>query len=281
MSLDLSRLQLRAGKVTAQVASAIVSVTLDAAEASVAALTISLDDAGVLASSGLADAGSTVLWDGTPWMVGGVTTRWNDDATVRHDVACRSRLARALRRTYKASAESQVSPSEWVTRRVAAAGGTAICQPSARRSTIAQTSGDERQSELDVIESLAADLGWSWMEFDGRLLFGSPFWAWSARPSGQKVWPITWRRHPGSDALTVEVAVDDDDTDFTATGSTTVPASAGDRVRPWDLLRLTGFGARDGDYLVTKVSRTADPAAPTALDFAQPRRESTKAGSSS
>lgn len=280
MSLSLDRLVVRGGRVRADVASAVTALTVDASAGTVAQLTIDLDDGGVLASSGLADVGGTVTWDGDPWQVAASTTTWSAEATVAHRVDCRSRLARALRRTYRASAERQVSPSDWVARRVAAAGGVAVCQPSAKRSTIAQTSGDERQSELDVIESLASDLGWTWVEFGGRLLFGSAHWAWTTGPAGQKTWPATWRRNPATDVQSAEITADDDDTETIATGTATLPGSVGDRVRPWDLLRLTGFGNRDGNYLVTGVSRSADPATPTSVQLAQPRRESTKAGSS-
>jgi hypothetical protein len=280
MTLDIGRLRLRGTKVAADIAAAVTGLTVDAAQGTVAQLTLTVDDGGVLARSGLAQRGSTVVWDGQPWQIATTTARWGRDSTQTHEVECRSPLARTLRRSYRASAERQVSPSEWVARRVAAAGGVAVCQPSARRSTIAQMSGDERQSELDVITSLASDLGWDWVELDGRLLFGSPHTAWTSAPAGQRTWPVTWSRSERSDALEADITVDDDDPVAAATGTVTVPSEAGDRVRPWDLLLLAGFGSRDGRYLVTSITRSADPAADAVLQVAQPRQESTKDGSS-
>ena len=282
MKLDSTSLTISGGKVSADLEQVLTGLTLDAGAGSVAQLVVTASDVnGIIAKSGLMSTGTTVTWQGQPWQVGGRATERGSDNSVIHEFTCRSTLARKLRRTYKASAEKKVSPSQWVTRRVAAAGGTAICQPSSKQGTIAQTSGDRRESELDVIANLAGDLDWTWVEWGGRLWFGSRYWAWQGNAAGQRTWPVTWGKDPASDAIASSLAVDDDDIESRVSGSITVPYRLGVKMRPWDRISLAGHGRDNGMYLVEKVTFSADTSTPISIDVAVPNRPSKKSGSSS
>lgn len=280
MRLDTDSLRLAGATITADISDVLTTLTVDYGTDSVAQLTISAsDDRGIIARTALMTPGTAVLWQGDTWQVGARTTARGSDATILHTFDCRSTLARGLRRNFKASAEKKVSPSEWITRRVAAAGGTATCQPSSKQGTIAQTSGDQRQSELDVIGSLCSDQGWSWIEWGGHLIAGTRYWAWQGN-AGLRLWPVTWDRKASSDAIASEITVDDDDTDNVASGTVTLPYDYGVKLRPWDRLSLSGFGVDDGIYLVEKVALSADTTSPISVDVTQPRLPAKKSGSS-
>jgi len=281
MTVDTATLRLGSARLGADIEQVLTGLTLDASSDSVAQLTVTAsDDNGIIAASNLAATGTALTWMGQAWQVAAITTRWGEDNTIGHSFDCRSALARRLRRTYKASAEKKVSPSQWVTGRVTAAGGIAICQPSSKQGTIAQSSGSDRQSELDVIANLASDLDWSWCEWGGRLWFGSRYWAWSGNATGQRLWPVTRGTSPASDAISVEATIDSDTTDNLATGTVTVPYGYGVKVRPWDRVRLAGYGQRDGVWLVDAISVTADGFSPVSLTIAQPHLPAKKKGSS-
>lgn len=281
MTLDTSTLTIATAKISADISDVLTSLQLDATADSVAQLTIeAADNQGTIGRSPLMTTGTTVTWMTETWQVAAITTTWGEDATVAHSFDCRSRLARALRRTYKASAEKKVSPSEWVTRRVTAAGGIAICQPSSKQATIAQSSGKDKQSELDVIANLASDQEWSWCEWGGRLWFGSRYWAWQGHATGQRLWPVTRRVDTASDALSLEVTEDSDTTDNILTGTLTLPYDYARRIRPWDRIELAGHGKRNGTYLVDGVSINADGSTPISLTLSVPHVPTKKAGSS-
>jgi hypothetical protein len=276
---DTASLTIAGASTSLVIADAITSIALSADAGSVAQLTIeATDPAGVIARSGLATTGTAVSWYADPWQVGSVTTTWGSDNTITLAFDCRSTLARKLRKVYKASAEKKVSPSAWVARRVAAAGGRAVCQASSVQATIAQKSGNDRQSELDVIESLASEVGWTWVEWGGTLWFGSRHWAWTGG-GGARLWQVNWKADPANDALAADLTLDDDDTESAASGSVSVPYDYGIKMRPWDRIRLGGFGSRNGIYLIDAVSITGDKATPVALTVSQPLPPSKKSGS--
>lgn len=282
MKLDTTSLILSGARVSADIEAVMTSLTLDCGTATVAQLVVTAADSqGVIARSALMSKGSVVQWRGDSWQVGARAVSRGTDNRILHTFTCRSQLARGLRRTYKASAEKKVSPSQWVQRRVTAAGGTAICQPSSKQGTIAQTSGDQRQSDLDVISNLASDLGWTWVEWGGRLWFGSRHWAWQGNAAGQRLWPVTWATDPASDAIASDITDDGDDTDNAKTGTITVPYDYGVKMRPWDRITVTGHGIDNGIYLVEKITFTADTSTPITIDVAQPNQPTKKSGSSS
>lgn len=280
-ALDLGRIRIAGERVSASIAQAMTSVTLEYSVDAVSQLTLVAEDTkGTLLRSGLAAEGSIVTFDGDPWLVGATGSTWGQDNTRGHQLTCRSRVGRSLRRTYKASVERKVSPTDWVRRRVAAAGGTAVCQASSKQGTIAQTSGKDRQSELDVIASLAGDLEWSWVEYAGRLYFGSRYWAWGGGLAGQKDWKVTWSKNAGTDALAAELDVDSDDDTDRASGTVTLSYERGIQLRPWHRVQLAGYGSQfDGLWLVGNLTIAADMVSPITVEIARPRPPAKKSGS--
>lgn len=280
-AIDLDRIRIAGAKVSAQIADALTALTVEYSVDAVGQLTLTAaDPQGTLLRSGLASVGTTVTFDADPWQVGAVGAHWGQDNTRSHELTCRSRVGRHLRRQYKASVERKVSPSDWVRRRVAAAGGTAVCQASSKQGTIAQTSGKDRQSDLDVVASLAGDLEWSWVEYADRVYFGSRYWAWGGGLAGQKDWKATWARSDATDLLAADLAVDDDDDTDRATGTVTFPYDRGVLLRPWHRIQLAGLGTQyDGWWLVGNVTIAADLTSPITVDVARPRPPAKKTGS--
>jgi hypothetical protein len=277
---DLDSVTLAGSKLTADLTDAITTITVDYSPGSVAQLVVTVTDSEkALAGSPLLRPGTALTWRADPWEVAGRTTTRGADNVMGHQFTCRSTLARKLRRRYKATVEKKVSPSDWVTRRVTAVGGRATCQPSSRQSTIAQMSGSERQSELDVIANLASDLEWSWVEWGNRIIFGSRHWAWQTGPTG-RLWAVTWQSNEATDAVSSDVTYDDDDTENYLSGTLQLPYGYGWQIRPWDRIQLTGFGDQ-ATVLAEQVAITADGSTPVTVQFTQPRPPAKKAGSSS
>jgi len=275
-SPQLHRLAVAGRTLAADLDGVVTSVQVSWATGSVAELTVDcVDPRGVLASHDLTRRGATVTLDGQPWVVGTVRTELAGDGA---DVTVRaqSRLARALRRRYRVAVQAGVSPSQWVAARVAGHGGTATCQPSATRKAVSQAGGTETQSELDVIGSLAGDLDWQWVEWDGRFLFGSRWWAWQGQ-AGLPAWPVTWCADPGRDAATAAGEVSDDDTDTAGTLDLTLPAERGALLRPWHRVAMApGAAGPDlaGVWLVDAVTWTVDGTSDVDVRCVRPTRPS-------
>ena len=263
----------------ASVTKLIDSVRLDAGTESVAQLTlVSHDPELALARSPLADIGATVKW-----IFGGLTSLWDistvdvaaADATVT--IAARSILAKRLRRRVKVRSSRKVSPSEWVKRTVEGAGGNAVVQKSSVRGEISQ--GDN-VTEWDMLADLASDLGWSWVEWGGVVLFGSRHWAW-AGGAKTPLWEVTWGDSPRTDALDVTLSQTADDPDNEALGSIVLPWNRGVQIQPWHCVQLSGLGRWDGVYLVDQVSATTDGISAVEIQVSVPSAPSSKSGTKS
>jgi len=277
--LGSGNLSLLNADLTASVAQLIDSVRFDAATESVAQLTlVSHDPELALAKSKLADIGSTVKWQ-----FGGLTSLWDistvdvEAADARVTIAARSTLAKRLRRRVKVRSARDVSPSQWVRRVVEGAGGNAVVQKSNVRGEISQGDG---VTEWDMIADLAGDLGWSWVEWGGVVLFGSRHWAWSG---GAKtpLWSATWGDSPKTDALDVSMSQTDDDPDNSAVGTVVLPWNRGVQLQPWHSLQLSGLGRWDGVYLVESVSATTDGISAVEVQVSQPRPPAPDTGTKS
>ena len=264
---------------TASVAQLIDSVRLDASEGTVAQLTlVSHDPDLALSKSVLADIGTVVRWQ-----FGGLTSLWDistvdvsaADALVT--IAARSTLAKRLRRRVKVRSARDVSPSQWVRRVVEGAGGNAVVQKSNRKGEIAQGDG---VTEWDMITSLADDLGWSWVEYGGVVLFGSRHWAWSGGPK-RPLWTVTWGDSPRTDALDINVSQTSDDPDNVAVGSVVLPWNRGMMLQPWDCLEVSGLGRWDGVYLVESVTATTDGISAVEVQVAVPQAPAPDRGTKS
>lgn len=273
-------LRIATGKLRADLAETVTDVTLDYAPGQVAELSITAaDPTGRLDATPIASLGTVVTRSDDPgaqWEVGSIEATYGAGITWAY--RCRSKLAKNLRQTFKVGAEVEVSPTDWVTRRVKASGGMTVAQPSSKRIAIGQGGKEDRQSSLDIIGSLAGELEWAWVEFDNTLFFGDPYWALQGGPR-LPLWPVTWKSNERSDALALSVSLSDDDTETAGTADLTLPNLYGRRLRPWHRIRLDGIGRYSGTWLVDSVSFRDDDYTPVDISCTRPRKPAKKGGS--
>jgi hypothetical protein len=276
-SADLVRIS--GGKIRADVSDLITAIDLDYGVGQVCELTIGvIDPTGILDTTPLAEPGATVTLSGSAgeWEIGAIDADYG--AGIRWSYRCRSKIARQLRQRYKAGAEKEVAPTEWVTRRVKELGGRTVAQPSSKRIAIGQAGNEDAQSSLDVIDELAGQLEWAWVERDGVLYFGDPYWAYTGG-ARTPTWSVTWKSAPETDALSLSASVSDDDTELAGTLDVTLPYLAGQRIRPWDRIRVPGIGRYSGDWLVEAVTYPLDNVGPVNVQTTRPRKPRKKKGS--
>ena len=271
-------LRLEGQAISAGLSDTIESIRCEYAIDAVSQLVIrAADPEGVLAASPLVQLQTRLVYAGEAFDISSFDGEWFDWG-VMWEIRARTQLARRLRSSYKVTADRTVSPSDWVRRTVGANRGTAITQPTASRAAISQRGGDDRQSALDVIGSLAGELDWSWAEYDERLYFASRSWM-HRTGSGTRTWPITWDRAPETDALTFTWTQSDDDTANRGSIDVGLPYAHFKEIRPFDRIRVTGTGSRDGTYLVETVTVTHDDIEPVQVTATIPKPPSPKRGS--
>lgn len=273
----LTDFTLSSAKSLADVDHLVTGISVNWAAGTVAELTIELvDPAGALSSHGLLELGGALTWRGTPWQIGSVDRNLGTGRTTV-TVAARSRLAKQLRLTSKPGATKNISPANWITKKVKAAGGKATCQAGARRRTIVQKKG---QSVLDVINTLAQATETQWVEADGLFVCGTPWWAYQGGP-GLPTWSVTWGKAPETDAISIQSTVSEDDKTQGASASVTLPFSVGAPIRPWHQVKLSGAGAPlDGLWLVGDLTLDLMAQGPVSLALSRPLKSSPKNGSS-
>lgn len=276
----VDRLRVASKKLKIELAELVTEIACDYAIEALSELRVVAADPGQrFVKTDLATFGKTVTLDDEKWTVGSVEAAFSGDELSTVTMVSRSPLARQLRRKYKVTDTKKVSPSEWVTARVKAAGGTAVCQKSSKQLDISQRGGDQRQSELDVIGGLASELDWAWTEHSNTFYFGSRYWAWQGG-ANTPTWRVTWKSKPATDAITMTWSVSDDNTDDFATVDLELPYEAGERLRPWHRIDLRGAGIADGTWLVDSVAVTHDGVSTVQVSASQPRKPSPKGGSS-
>lgn len=230
------------------------------------------DTKGAMTRSPLANTGAQITTSDGRWEVGGLKQTNLGEKAVSWDVRARSELARRLRKA-KAEKAKGIRSTAWTTARVKAAGGTCLVQPSQRKAAVDPGSDD---TVLDIIDTLAQDLGWAWTEWEGTFLFMDPWWAWTEQPSYLPMWGITWASKASTDALELETDLDDDDTATLGVGTLLVPHGYGRRMRPMHTVDLRGDnlkGKRAGTWLITDVGWTVNrPEAGVSLTIARPRK---------
>lgn len=236
-------------------------------------MTVSLTDTtGQMTRSPLASTGTELVTDDGGWEVGGLKQTNLGEDVVAWDVRARSQLARGLRRR-KAKKAKKAKSVSLVRQEVQAAGGQCFAQPSQRTTDVNPGSDD---TAINLIDTLAQDLGWSWTEYDGTVIFADPHWAWQSPPDWLPGWSVTWCERATTDALSLDTDIDSDDTATLGTGTLTLPHSYGRLLRPMHTVRLEGDrlkGARSGWWVVTDVSWVANrPEAPVAVGIARPRK---------
>lgn len=265
------------GQRAADLAEAVLEIAVDYTVGQLCELAITMVDPKTrITRAATSLIGTTVTFDGKPWQVGTVESTLTEAGALLV-LRARDPLAKGLRKKYRTSAEKKVSPGQWVTGRVTAAGGTAIVQPSAKRGTIAQS---KNQSVLDVISALAGDLEWDWTSYDNTFRFGSAYVAWQGGLGSSTTWRVTWKQAPASDALTATWNSSDDDSGVIAELDLELPYEYGKAMRPWHRLASTIPGAT-GTWLVTDVSIKHDGVTPVQVKAQQPKKPSPKPGSSS
>jgi len=236
-------------------------------------MTVALTDTkGQMTRSQLGLTGTSIVTGDGRWEVGGVKQTNLGQTAIAWDVRARSELARRLRKA-KAEKAKGVRSTVWVANRAKAAGGKCWTQPSQRKATV-DPGSDE--TVMDIIDALASDLGWSWTEWDGNVLFMDPWWAWTEQPAYLPMWGVTWADRADTDALELETDLDDDDTATFGTGALSLPYAYGRRLRPMHTVDLRGDnlkGKRAGTWLITGVGWTANrPEAPVSVSIARPRK---------
>jgi hypothetical protein len=267
-------------KVAAQLADVVTDISLDYGVGQVAELSITAaDPTGRLDNSPLAALGTTVTMTDDPagsWEVGSIDAVYG--AGITWTYRSRSKLAKNLRVTFKTGAETKVSPTEWVTRKVREAGGKTVAQPSSKRVAIGQGGKQDRQSVLDVIGNLASELEWGWVEHGNTFYFGDPYWALTGGPK-LPTWPVTWKSNERSDALAMSVNLSDDDTETRGTLDLSLPNDFGRRLRPWHRVQLKDAGRYAGVWLVQSVSYRDDDYSVVDVSCGLPRKPAKKGGS--
>jgi hypothetical protein len=268
-------------KLRADLGDVITEIALDFQAGSVAELAITASDpTSRLDGSPLASLGTSVTMADDPkqpWEVGSIDAVYGPG--ILWTYRCRSKLAKNLRQRFKTNAETKVSPTEWVTRKVRDAGGRTVAQPSSKRVAIGQGGKQDRQSVLDVITDLAQELEWAWVEHGNTLYFGDPYWALTGGPK-LPTWPVTWKANPRSDALELAVNLSDDDTETRGTLDLSLPNGLGRQMRPWHRIAARGLGRYSGTWLIDSVTFLDDGVSPAQVSCSLPRKPSKKGGSS-
>lgn len=264
------------GRSQVQLEELVSNITVDYNLQQLAELQLTINDPNhLIAKSPLAAIGSRISFEGESWTVASIESNafeWGSRIVVK----ARDPLARALRLKYKTSAEKQVSPGDWVKRRVKSAGGVATVQPSSKRGTVSQS---KTQSVLDVINTFAGDLDWSWTSHGGRFYFASRHYVWVGKLA-TPTWSFTWDSNEATDVLASEWNESGDNTENRAELTIRVPYEAGKNVRPFHRITTTIPGAT-GTWLVEGVSIVHDLVSPVEITATKPNKPSPKAGSSS
>lgn len=252
-------------KFSADLEGLVVSAGLDLAveEASQVTLTV-LDPREKLLKRDL--RGSRLGWDGSAWDLSACSLQ---AAAATLELEARSVLARRMRSTYRVVGEHKVRPDQWIPRWVTALGGVAVVQKAGRRAVLPE---DTTQSVWDVLASLCSDMGWSFVEYGGKLWAGSRAWAYDGGP-GLPTWQATWKTDATTDLLDAAPALTNDDPDNLGLADFTLTWNRGRRLRPWHVLTLDGMGIYDGRWLIETVQVPNDGTSPVTVSTSRPRRK--------
>lgn len=252
----VDRVQLASGLYVADITDAVGVTSWDFRVGAVPEFTFgAVDRDRELSSRGLLREGAALRWDGTPWQIAAVERDYKSP-DIWLNFTARSRLSRRLRNMTGPKTWNDASPQQVITALVKKAGGTALVEPGAGRSKIRQK---RNESVLDLISGLASDTGVEWVEVDGVIYVGTPWWAfqggtslplWTVRADGVAVdAPRTLT------ALTFSSRSSLDDRDNAAEASLTVEAWRGAKVRPWHRIAVSkADDADNGTWLVDSVT---------------------------
>lgn len=268
----IGRLRVRGAKLTANVAAAILSGTLDLSTTAVTQLdlTIADPDLELLASRLFTPgddhrAGSALDYADLRLEV--ATVEATDGNLI---IAARSLGAQKLRRARGKLIRRGLSPTQWAALEAKATGLKFVGQPSAKRSQIVRQAGDQPESSWDTLQRLASELGYICFESAGVLYFGRPVWladqaagrlriAWDGAKTDPRILrqPSCRRTGDSANRKLAEVTLE-------------VTGELGDDVRTGHRLTLDGVPTFDGRYLIDGVTIPLEDASPVAIKASTP-----------
>src|SRR5574343_638697 len=207
-----------------------------------------------LSTRGLLREGTTLQYEGDTWQIAAVERTYKG-ADIWLTFTARSRLARRLRNMTGPKTWEKATPEQVLTALVKKAGGRAVVEPGAGRMRIRQ---GRNQSVLDLIGSIASDTGVEWVEVDGVVYVGTPWWAWKDDATGLPTWTARLDGVLPYIGAGRELAVLDfnsrsslDDRKNAAEAQLTVEVKQGAKVRPWNLVTISKADEADnGSWLV-------------------------------
>jgi hypothetical protein len=246
------------------------TVTLSTSEVSSIDLTIADPDLDVL-RSGVFAKGSPVRYAGLSQFVVTTLEVSADAGAPQLAVTCLSAGAQQARAQYGQLVRHSLSPSSYVAVGATAVGLKAVCEPSADRSSITRTGpskdspGDKGESEYDVWQRLAGEVGYICFEANGTVYFGRPSWLIDHVAHVDVRWPSDGRLLgiPRCRATTT------DDTQ-PATISIACAESLAYLLVPGACAALAGVPTFDAPYLVTQCQIPLDDTTACSVDAASP-----------
>ena len=231
-----------------------------------------------LTRAGLTTPGRMVRIGGAQFDVAAIARDYRGD-DIWLTVEMRSSVARRLRLMSGSSRETDVTPAQWITKRVRKAGGTALVEPGAKRRTIAQK---RNESVLDVIAALASDTSTEWVEYGGTVYVGTAWWAFQGK-TGLPTWQVSMRGGTKVNELTglrLDTRESIDDREVAADATLTVDQRLGIAVQPWSRVNLADVPEPDaGLWLVSNVA-FAYGGGDVTLNLQRPLKSSPQDGSS-
>lgn len=187
------------------------------------------------------------------------------DGTSGLSISARSRGAQKMRRTRGAKVWRNQSPTQVMESRAKAAGLKFVGEASAKRAQVVRQGGkgsSEKESDWDMGDRMARELGYWAFEAAGTYYFGTPKWLVKRR--GAKVLTVRWPRAREKNQVVPSQVPNcrrstDAADDEAATVTVNIPLEqGGHRVRPGQVLELRGVPTFRADYIVTGVSITLD-----------------------
>ena len=235
-----------------------------------------------LSARGLLREGTTLKYEADTWQIAAVERTYKG-ADIWLTFTARSRLARRLRNMTGPKTWEKATPEQVISSLVKKAGGTAVVEPGAGRMRIRQS---RNQSVLDLIGSIASDTGVEWVEVDGVIYVGTPWWAWKDDATGLPTWTARVDGVLPDIGAGRELAVLDfnsrsslDDRKNAAEAQLTVEVKQGSRVRPWNLVTIRkADDADNGSWLVNGVGFD-EVSGSASIDLLRPLKSSPKKAS--
>jgi hypothetical protein len=248
----VEKLIVRGRGLTSDVAEAVIdgNVSMSTGGATQVDFTVTDSDLALLRSR-LFDRGGACDYDNLRLLISACELV-DGDGGPRLQVTARSLGWRKLKAAKAGLVRRKVSPTQFVALEAQAAGLGFVGEPSAVRSQIAR-----QTTAWDTVQRLATEIGFNAFEAAGVLYFGRPTWLLT-RPGTVNYWPLVWspdesKRTEGLQEVP-NCRVSDDDSTAAATVTVKLLSDDAEKVRPGDLLLLSGVGPFDGRYMVTDVT---------------------------